>query len=334
MAGNKFKKFMEQTGAGLLSEASKNVDVEDTMEIVYVPRNQIVKNPKNKYSISNIRELADLIALMGIREPLGIRPEGDHYILVEGERRITAIDLLIKEGKWGPDQDIPCIIRKRFSIDVDAELTPDELEVLEISGTNAGQRKYSEADYLYEVENLEPIYKKLKKAGIGVFEYTSPNGEKVTQVIEGKKTRELLAEKLNVSPAQAGKISKVVNKGTDELKNAIKEGTVNLSVAGEMASLSKEDQNTIIEQHKENLPEKPITQAEVATFKFKNENVQLGKTKKAEDEKQDPYTIDDKEFMKLTKKLRKKLKDSPKKFEPDEYFKVISKIKAIEDIFS
>ena len=70
MAGNKFKKFMEQTGAGLLSEASKNVDVEDTMEIVYVPRNQIVKNPKNKYSISNIRELGDLIALMGIREPL------------------------------------------------------------------------------------------------------------------------------------------------------------------------------------------------------------------------------------------------------------------------
>lgn len=334
MAGNKFKKFMEQTGAGLLSEASKNVDVEDTMEIVYIPREQIIKNPKNKYSISNIRELADLIALMGIREPLGIRAEGDHYKLIEGERRLTAIDLLIEEGKWGKDQDIPCIIRNQLTINVDAELTPDELEVLEISGTNAGQRKYSEADYLYEVENLEPIYKKLKKAGIGVFEYTSPNGEKVKQVIEGKKTRQLLAEKLKVSPAQAGKISKVVNKGTDELKNAIKDGTVNLSVAGEMASLSKEEQNKILEQHKENLPEKPITQAEVTTFKFKNENELLRKSKKAEDENQDPYTIDDKEFMKLTKKLRKKLKDSPKKFEPDEYFKVINKIKAIEDIFS
>lgn len=316
----KFKDFMGGTGAGLLNEASKNL-AKNNMEIMYIPRAEIYKNPKNEYSISDIENLADLIYVMGLREPLGVKPEGSGYKLIEGERRLTAIDKLIADGKW--EGDIPCIIReKELKVNLDI-LSDEEKEILEIAGTNAGQRKYSEADYLFEVEKLEPIYKKLKASGIGEFTYESDTGEKITQSLTGKKSRELLAERLNVSPAQVGKISKVANSGTEELKEAVKDGTANIAVAAEIAAMEKEDQKRLIEQHqKEN--GKAISKKDVEAFK----------NGKSLESNTYTYILDDKEFMKLTKKIRKLLKSEPKTMGQEEYMDVLKKIRSLEKLFS
>lgn len=316
----KFKDFMGGTGAGLLNEASKNL-AKNNMEITYIPRDEIYKNPKNEYSISDIENLADLIYVMGLREPLGVKPEGSGYKLIEGERRLTAIDKLIADGKW--EGDIPCIIReKELKVNLDI-LSDEEKEILEIAGTNAGQRKYSEADYLFEVEKLEPIYKKLKASGIGEFTYESDTGEKITQSLTGKKSRELLAERLNVSPAQVGKISKVANSGTEELKEAVKDGTANIAVAAEIAAMEKEDQKRLIEQHqKEN--GKAISKKDVEAFK----------NGKSLESNTYTYILDDKEFMKLTKKIRKLLKSEPKTMGHEEYMDVLKKIRSLEKLFS
>ena len=316
----KFKDFMGGTGAGLLNEASKNL-AKNNMEITYIPRDEIYKNPKNEYSISDIENLADLIYVMGLREPLGVKPEGSGYKLIEGERRLTAIDKLIADGKW--EGDIPCIIReKELKVNLDI-LSDEEKEILEIAGTNAGQRKYSEADYLFEVEKLEPIYKKLKASGIGEFTYESDTGEKITQSLTGKKSRELLAERLNVSPAQVGKISKVANSGTEELKEAVKDGTANIAVAAEIAAMEKEDQKRLIEQHqKEN--GKAISKKDVEAFK----------NGKSLESNTYTYILDDKEFMKLTKKIRKSLKSEPKTMGREEYLDVLKKIRSLEKLFS
>lgn len=316
----KFKDFMGGTGAGLLNEASKNL-AKNNMEITYIPRDEIYKNPKNEYSISDIENLADLIYVMGLREPLGVKPEGSGYKLIEGERRLTAIDKLIADGKW--EGDIPCIIReKELKVNLDI-LSDEEKEILEIAGTNAGQRKYSEADYLFEVEKLEPIYKKLKASGIGEFTYESDTGEKITQSLTGKKSRELLAERLNVSPAQVGKISKVANSGTEELKEAVKDGTANIAVAAEIAAMEKEDQKRLIEQHqKEN--GKAISKKDVEAFK----------NGKSLESNTYTYIFDDKEFMKLTKKIRKLLKSEPKTMGQEEYMDVLKKIRSLEKLFS
>ena len=311
---------MGGTGAGLLNEASKNL-AKNNMEITYIPRDEIYKNPKNEYSISDIENLADLIYVMGLREPLGVKPEGSGYKLIEGERRLTAIDKLIADGKW--EGDIPCIIReKELKVNLDI-LSDEEKEILEIAGTNAGQRKYSEADYLFEVEKLEPIYKKLKASGIGEFTYESDTGEKITQSLTGKKSRELLAERLNVSPAQVGKISKVANSGTEELKEAVKDGTANIAVAAEIAAMEKEDQKRLIEQHqKEN--GKAISKKDVEAFK----------NGKSLESNTYTYILDDKEFMKLTKKIRKLLKSEPKTMGQEEYMDVLKKIRSLEKLFS
>lgn len=317
----KFKDFMGGTGAGLLNEASKNL-AKNNMEITYIPRDEIYKNPKNEYSISDIENLADLIYVMGLREPLGVKPEGSGYKLIEGERRLTAIDKLIADGKW--EGDIPCIIReKELKVNLDI-LSDEEKEILEIAGTNAGQRKYSEADYLFEVEKLEPIYKKLKASGIGEFTYESDTGEKITQSLTGKKSRELLAERLNVSPAQVGKISKVANNGTEELKEAVKEGTANIAVAAEIASMEKEDQKRLIEQHQKENGKGIINKKDVEAFK----------NGKSLESNTYTYILDDKEFMKLTKKIRKSLKSEPKTMGQEEYMDVLKKIRSLEKLFS
>lgn len=317
----KFKDFMGGTGAGLLNEASKNL-AKNNMEIMYIPRAEIYKNPKNEYSISNIENLADLIYVMGLREPLGVKPEDSGYKLIEGERRLTAIDKLIADGKW--EGDIPCIIReKELKVNVDI-LSDEEKEILEIAGTNAGQRKYSEADYLFEVEKLEPIYKKLKASGIGEFTYESDTGDKITQSLTGKKSRELLAERLNVSPAQVGKISKVANNGTEELKEAVKEGTANIAVAAEIASMEKEDQKRLIEQHQKENGKGIINKKDVEAFK----------NGKSLESNTYTYILDDKEFMKLTKKIRKSLKSEPKTMGREEYLDVLKKIRSLEKLFS
>lgn len=317
----KFKDFMGSTGAGLLNEASKNL-AKNNMEITYIPRAEIYKNPKNEYSISDIENLADLIYVMGLREPLGVKPEDSGYKLIEGERRLTAIDKLIADGKW--EGDIPCIIReKELKVNVDI-LSDEEKEILEIAGTNAGQRKYSEADYLFEVEKLEPIYKKLKASGIGEFTYESDTGDKITQSLTGKKSRELLAERLNVSPAQVGKISKVANNGTEELKEAVKEGTANIAVAAEIASMEKEDQKRLIEQHQKENGKGIINKKDVEAFK----------NGKSLESNTYTYILDDKEFMKLTKKIRKSLKSEPKTMGQEEYMDVLKKIRSLEKLFS
>ena len=181
----------------------------------------------------------------------------------------------------------------------------------------------SEADYLFEVEKLEPIYKKLKASGIGEFTYESDTGEKITQSLTGKKSRELLAERLNVSPAQVGKISKVANSGTEELKEAVKDGTANIAVAAEIAAMEKEDQKRLIEQHqKEN--GKAISKKDVEAFK----------NGKSLESNTYTYILDDKEFMKLTKKIRKLLKSEPKTMGQEEYMDVLKKIRSLEKLFS
>ena len=107
-------------GAGLLSDASKETI---KMELTQIPRDKIQKNPKNKYSIKGIESLAESIRVYGLGEPLNVKelPDGN-YMLLGGERRITAIDRLIdnKEIKdWNEYTLIPCVVKDIEKIKLD-----------------------------------------------------------------------------------------------------------------------------------------------------------------------------------------------------------------------
>jgi ParB family chromosome partitioning protein len=64
-----------------------------TSDILHVPLSKIVRNPaqpRTHFDPVSIRELGDSIRERGVLQPVLIRPAGDHYQLVAGERRFLA----------------------------------------------------------------------------------------------------------------------------------------------------------------------------------------------------------------------------------------------------
>ena len=89
---------------------SQNIDIED-----------IIKNPKNKYEITNIDELANSILNDGLYRPLEVyKTDDDLYMLLGGERRFTALQKLYQEGLI--DSDIPCLIYNSPNDDISERL--------------------------------------------------------------------------------------------------------------------------------------------------------------------------------------------------------------------
>ena len=61
-------------------------------------------------TIDGIGPLADSIEQHGLLENLVVRPEGEGYLIVAGERRWTAIGKLIKEGRWEESAPIAVLV--------------------------------------------------------------------------------------------------------------------------------------------------------------------------------------------------------------------------------
>lgn len=64
-----------------------------TSDIFHVPLAKVVRNPaqpRTHFDPASLRELADSIRERGVLQPILLRPAGDHYQLVAGERRFLA----------------------------------------------------------------------------------------------------------------------------------------------------------------------------------------------------------------------------------------------------
>ena len=68
-----------------------------TEQIVLLPLDLIDPDPENFYSLEGLDELAGNIELMGLMDPLRVRPNGERYTIVSGHRRRAAI-MLIRDG--------------------------------------------------------------------------------------------------------------------------------------------------------------------------------------------------------------------------------------------
>lgn len=229
----------------LLNGESKSM-AKALMDIRYVPRSQIMKNPKNRVSIDGIEELAQDIRMAGLEQPLVVYPKDGAYMLLTGERRITAIDMLIENGDWDPAKElIPCIERPldMYKLPLDDDLK----ERYAILRTNAFSRRMTDADKMAQAEDYGKIIKELKSRGykemiIGFDE----NGDPVKQDITGRR-RETVAKMVGISTGQVGKIENILNNGSDQLKEAVRNGDVNITAADKLASFSEEEQDEFLE---------------------------------------------------------------------------------------
>ncbi len=106
-----------------------------------IPLDRIEPNPRQPRSeLGDIQELMESIKAKGVLEPIIVRPRGEKFEIIAGERRFVASkNLGLKE--------IPCI-----------EMTVDDQEAMEISLIENLQRKdldiFEEADGLQALMNL------------------------------------------------------------------------------------------------------------------------------------------------------------------------------------
>lgn len=203
----------------------------------------------NFYSMSDVDILADDIERQGLKHNLVVVEDSDEhgkYFIKSGHRRFAAIQQLVSEGRYN-SKYIPCLI--------DGSKTKDE-SILDLIMLNATTRVMSDSEMYKQYEVLKETLDNLKASG----EYT----------LKGR-MREKLAEALNISSAQVGKIENIKHNAVEEVKEAVANGDMKITTADEIAKLPEDEQVEIIKK-------KPV--AEITTKEVKER-----KTKKAAEKK-------------------------------------------------
>lgn len=136
----------------------ENVSRLDTEQIVYIDLDRIDPDPANFYSLDGLDELAGNIELIGLQQPLRVRPEGERYVIVSGHRRRAAC-VLIRDG--GSDQfarGVPCIVDY-------GEASPAMRE-LNLIYANASTRVLTAAELSKQAERVTELLYQLKEQGV------------------------------------------------------------------------------------------------------------------------------------------------------------------------
>lgn len=129
-----------------------------TEQIVYIDLDRIDPDPANFYSLEGIDELAGNIELIGLQQPLRVRPEGERFTVISGHRRRAAC-LLIRDG--GSEQfsrGVPCIVEY-------GEATPAMRE-LRLIYANSSTRVLSPAELSKQAERVQELLYELKRQGV------------------------------------------------------------------------------------------------------------------------------------------------------------------------
>lgn len=181
-----------------------NTTVED---IRSVPLDKISVNTANFYEKSDIDELAASIELTGLIHPIVVKEDGQGgYIIIDGERRFTAIKQLEVES-------VPAIVRRPVN---------DVLEELMLIEANRTQRKMSAADIAVQAERYTELLAKLKESGVE---------------IPGR-LRDRVAEAMQISSAKLARLHAIMENLKEPYLGEFKAGTINESVAYDLSKLA------------------------------------------------------------------------------------------------
>lgn len=213
------------------------------MEIVWIPRAKIEKNKRNGYKVRDVAALAADIRKNGLGTPLEVRQSESGYVLISGERRLTAIDELIRSGDW--KLDIPCFVKKLG--DYNVNLSDASKEMYAILRTNCLTRKDSDADLYFEAVEWSKIIQEAKKNGESLL--LVDGDENPTELQLQGRTREIVARELQISNGQVGKITYIEKNAIPEVKEAILKEQMKIAAAFCLASMSEEEQREFMSLH-------------------------------------------------------------------------------------
>ena len=240
------EKMKEHSGGlgNFLNEVTQTADkgegAQVAEQIVYIDIDELETNPKNFYGLRDVDELAGLIAVSHLIEPLTVsKQENGKYMLISGHRRRAAVQKLLDEGIY-TERKLPCIVKSCGKISIEQEngeiieFDEDAVEMLNLIASNRGQREERTIDEkLQEVKYLEAFAKAI---------YNQKNSGN-----RGRFRSFFAEEILNISKSQLQRI-KSMEKLTDKVKAAIDEKIISETAAMELATLTPEEQEACLEK--------------------------------------------------------------------------------------
>ena len=185
----------------------------------------LIPSKDNFYSVEDVQDLKQSIELLGILQPLLVTDEEDgKRRIIAGHRRRLAIMQLVDEGK------------ERFRY-VPIMVKPTKNAILDRLALIMTNRFREKTDWEKMTESIET--------------------EKLVQELKEQmdipgRTRDLLAEIIETSPAQLGRYKAIYNNLTAELMAEFKAGKIGVSVIYEISQLEKEWQLQSLEVFREN----------------------------------------------------------------------------------
>lgn len=145
-----------------IASVLKDVSGPDTgkEQIEYIQLDKIDQDENNFYSLDGLEELAANIELIGLQQPLRVRPgsEPGRYTIVSGHRRKAAC-MMIRDGGSGMfDHGVACI--------VDRGEASEALRELRLIYANAATRVMTSAEISKQAERVEALLYTLKEEGM------------------------------------------------------------------------------------------------------------------------------------------------------------------------
>lgn len=220
-----------------ITSVLKNVPGTGTGEdqIEYIDLDLIDPDPENFYSLDGLDDLAANIELIGLQQPLRVRPgEGSHVIVVSGHRRRAAC-LMLRDGGNEKFNRVACIREK--------DEVSAAMRELRLIYANASTRVMSPAEMSKQAERVEMLLYQLKEEGV---EFPGRMRDHVAQACKVSKSKlsRLHAIRKNMAP--------------DLLSSCFDAGLMPESVAYELSRHEQDTQRWIVDTYKATHPKSGI----------------------------------------------------------------------------
>ena len=192
-------------------------------QIEYIDLDRIDQDDRNFYSLDGLSELAGNIELIGLQQPLRVRPsESGRYIIVSGHRRRAACLMIRDGGSSMFDQGVPCI--------VDYGEASEAMRELRLIYANASTRVMSAAEMSKQAERVTQLLYELKEQGV---EFPG-------------RMRDHVAEACRVSKTKLARLHAIRNNLLPELLFNFDHGYIGETVAYRISQEDKKTQRALM----------------------------------------------------------------------------------------
>lgn len=196
--------------AEILSASVSNLNT-PSMQVVEIPLDKLLDNEGNFFSVKDVQELADDIAMRGLENPLTVCEAGDgNYRIVAGHRRRKALE---QHGA----RSAPCFVKAY------ADADSEEVALIQ---SNLTARELTYYEKMLAVVRLEEALRRMKENGVELH----------------GRLRDHLAEKSGESASAVHRMTFIYKHLSPELMEGLRQEKINESIAYELAGSPKKVQ--------------------------------------------------------------------------------------------